>query len=169
LGDFSLIGRFFTLGGFFKLPTESAQMFGYFFYSKSINLARPIAPFSSASRNLSGLSDFSNQKTKKKLGILFIVSQWMIFYILWPFGLFKNHLVYLTAIWYIVSHFGMSFQEKSGQLANPQNIPNGCKIDQLAKNFTAIWYILWPFGLLFPSLVCFTKKNLSTQLQTICL
>jgi hypothetical protein len=28
---------------------------------------------------------------------------------------------------------------------------------------------LWPFGLLFPSLVCFTKKNLSTQLQTICL
>jgi hypothetical protein len=33
--------------------------------------------------------------------------------------------------------------------------------------FTTIWYILWPFGTLFPLLVCCTKKNLATLLQTV--
>jgi hypothetical protein len=29
-----------------------------------------------------------------------------------------------------------------------------------------IWYILWEFAILFPVLVCFTKKNLATLFPT---
>jgi hypothetical protein len=37
-----------------------------------------------------------------------------IWYILWPFGIFYGHLVYIMAIWYIFPRFGILYQEKSG-------------------------------------------------------
>jgi hypothetical protein len=37
-----------------------------------------------------------------------------IWYILRPFAIFSGHLVYFLVIWYILSHFGMLQQEKSG-------------------------------------------------------
>jgi hypothetical protein len=33
--------------------------------------------------------------------------------------------------------------------------------------FMAIWYILWSFGILFPILLCCTKKNLATLMSTV--
>jgi hypothetical protein len=35
-------------------------------------------------------------------------------YILWPFGIYHDHLVIKVAIWYVFPHFGTSCQEKSG-------------------------------------------------------
>jgi hypothetical protein len=37
--------------------------------------------------------------------------------ILWPFGIFYNHLVYFEGIWSIFHRFGMLHQEKSGNSA----------------------------------------------------
>jgi hypothetical protein len=34
--------------------------------------------------------------------------------ILCPFGIFRGHLVYFVVIWYISPHFGILYQEKSG-------------------------------------------------------
>jgi hypothetical protein len=38
-------------------------------------------------------------------------------YILLPLGIFCTHLVYFMVIWYIFPHFGMLYQEKSGNPA----------------------------------------------------
>jgi hypothetical protein len=38
----------------------------------------------------------------------------VIWYISWPFGIFRGHLVYFVVIWYISPHFGILYQEKSG-------------------------------------------------------
>jgi hypothetical protein len=37
-----------------------------------------------------------------------------IWYILWSFGTFCGHLVHFVVTWYIFSHFGILYQEKSG-------------------------------------------------------
>jgi hypothetical protein len=37
-----------------------------------------------------------------------------IWYIVWPFGILCGHLVNFTVIWYIFPHFGMLCHEKSG-------------------------------------------------------
>jgi hypothetical protein len=89
-------------------------------------------------------------------------------YILWSFGLFYchlvyvfcdhlvhvgifcGHLVYFVVIWYILWSFGIF----CGHLVY----------------FVVIWYILWSFGIFYgdlvhlfvPVLVCYTKKNLAT-------
>jgi hypothetical protein len=34
--------------------------------------------------------------------------------------------------------------------------------------FVAIWYIIWLFGIFLPVLVCCTKKNLATLVETRC-
>jgi hypothetical protein len=39
--------------------------------------------------------------------------------LLMRFGVFYGHSEYYVAIWYIISHFGMLYQEKSG---NPVHI-----------------------------------------------
>jgi hypothetical protein len=44
--------------------------------------------------------------------------------ILWLFGIFCGHLVYLMVIWYIFSRFGMLYAEKSGN-------PGARKVAQL--------------------------------------
>jgi hypothetical protein len=68
-----------------------------------------------------GLPDglFSNQKSQD--GYNFRVSfNGRCCYMVWPFNLFHCHLVYYVAIWYILwlfgifSHFGMLYQEQSG-------------------------------------------------------
>jgi hypothetical protein len=56
-------------------------------------------------------------------------------------GIFYGHLVYFTAIWYILRPFGVFY----GYLGY----------------FAAIWQISWEFGLIFPILVRCTKKNLA--------
>jgi hypothetical protein len=40
-----------------------------------------------------------------------------IWYILWTFGTFYGHLVYVLVIWNICYNFGMLYQEKSGNPA----------------------------------------------------
>jgi hypothetical protein len=40
-----------------------------------------------------------------------------IWYILWRFGIFYDHLVHLVFIWYFFSGFGVTYQEKSGNPA----------------------------------------------------
>jgi hypothetical protein len=37
-----------------------------------------------------------------------------IWSILWPLEIFFGHLVYFVVIWYIFPHFGILYQEKSG-------------------------------------------------------
>jgi hypothetical protein len=59
-------------------------------------------------------------------------------YILWPFGIFQDHIVYLMAIWYI----SRSYSKFCGHLVY----------------FMVNLYI-------FPVLVCCTKKNLATLVQ----
>jgi hypothetical protein len=71
---------------------------------------------------VSGLPDglFSNQKTQfglileglrlEKVYIFFMA----IWNILWIFGIFYNHLVHFVFICYILSGFGIMYQEKSG-------------------------------------------------------
>jgi hypothetical protein len=44
-----------------------------------------------------------------------------IWYMLWIFGIFYDHLVYFVFIWHIFPFFGIKYQEKSG---NPGQ--NGC-------------------------------------------
>jgi hypothetical protein len=59
-------------------------------------------------------------------------------------GIFYGRLVYFTGM-YVIGNF-------YGHLVH----------------FVAIWYILWPFGMFSPVLVCCTKKNLATLIQSIC-
>jgi hypothetical protein len=66
----------------------------------------------------------------------------VIWYILWPFGLFYNNLAYFRVIWYILWPFGLFY-------------------NNLAY-FRVIWYILWSLGHIFHVLVCCIKKNLAT-------
>jgi hypothetical protein len=42
----------------------------------------------------------------------------VIWYILWPFGIFCGHLVYVMVIWNIFPHFGILYLEKSGNPAD---------------------------------------------------
>jgi hypothetical protein len=58
--------------------------------------------------------------------------------ILWPFGIFCGHLVYVVAIWYILWPFGIF----CGHLAY--------------------------FMVIFPVLVCCPKKNLATLILCVC-
>jgi preprotein translocase subunit SecY len=34
--------------------------------------------------------------------------------ILWPLGIFCGHFIYFMVIWYMFTHFGMFYEEKSG-------------------------------------------------------
>jgi hypothetical protein len=43
--------------------------------------------------------------------LVYFVAIWEI---LWPFGISCDYLVYFVVIWYIFPHFGMLYQEKSG-------------------------------------------------------
>jgi hypothetical protein len=67
-----------------------------------------------------------------------------IWYILWLFGIFCGHLLYFMVIWNILWSFGIF----CGHLVY----------------LMAMWNILWAFGIfvVFPFLVCCTKKNLAT-------
>jgi hypothetical protein len=38
----------------------------------------------------------------------------MLIYILWTFGIFYDHMVHLMLIWYILSGFGIMYNDKSG-------------------------------------------------------
>jgi hypothetical protein len=73
------------------------------------------------SQSRTGLPDglFSNQNPN--LGIFGGAFDWKmliyfkaVWYILWSFGIFYDHLVHFVFIWYIFSHFGIMYQEKSG-------------------------------------------------------
>jgi hypothetical protein len=44
-----------------------------------------------------------------------------IWFILRPLEIFYGHLVYFVAIWYIYPHFGTLYQEKSGNPGHPAN------------------------------------------------
>jgi hypothetical protein len=69
---------------------------------------------------------FENQKSHFKY-ILEGLKTEKCCYIFCPFGIFFDHLVYNTAVWYISSHFGMLVLEKSG---NPEFVGKS-----LASNF----------------------------------
>jgi hypothetical protein len=68
-------------------------------------------------------------------------------------SLFYGHLVYFTAIWYILWQFGTLYG--------------------YSVHYMVIWYIIWLFGTLYgylvhylPALVCCTMENLATRLLT---
>jgi hypothetical protein len=57
----------------------------------------------------------------------------VIWYILWPFGIFYGHLVYFMVIWYILWSLGIFY----GHLLY----------------FMVTWYILWSLGIFYGHLV----------------
>jgi hypothetical protein len=74
-----------------------------------------------------------------------------ILYILSPFGIFYIHLVYFISIWYILSPFGIFYLH--------------------LVYFISIWYILWLYdhrdmSYMYPVLLCCTKKNIANQILT---
>jgi hypothetical protein len=82
-------------------------------------------------------------------------------------------LVYIVAIWYILSLFGIKFQEKSGNPVARHHLGQGCQMVYFQTknpNLGIFWrvlqwkmlYILWSFGIFSPVLVCCAKKNLAT-------
>jgi hypothetical protein len=66
---------------------------------------------------------FSSKNTN--LGTIFRASDWkmwiflwpFVICILWPFGIFYDHLAHFVFIWYIFSSFGIMHHEKSGNPA----------------------------------------------------
>jgi hypothetical protein len=72
----------------------------------------------------------------------------VIWYILWPFGIFYGRLVHFMAFWYILWPFGTFY----GDLVYlwPFEI------------FMAIGYNLWLFGMLFSAMLYLNKKYLAT-------
>jgi hypothetical protein len=103
--------------------------------------------------------------------------QWKMLFTLWNY----DHLVYCTAVWYILWPFGIF----CGHLVYlwPFGIFCGLLVYIFCGHlvyFGAIWYSLWPFGIvcgylvyfmiiwyIFSVLVRCNKKNLATLYETI--
>jgi hypothetical protein len=62
--------------------------------------------------------------------------------ILLPIGIFYTHLVYFMVIWYISPHFGMLYQEKSGNPAASSSLPFLLNFLRAHFNFFCFLYLL---------------------------